>query len=343
MQRIVHSLLLLILFAPPLQAQDVHLSHIHASPILLNPGMTGLFNGDMRLIANARSQWQSVTKGYQTVTASADARLMQLGRNDIVAGGIQLYSDKAGDLDFTTRSASVMGSVLKSLSPFGNSFLSAGISLGFVGNSVNYSNIVAFDNEPAIANGANDRTGYLDVSAGLSYFYSFDRDNSFHLGAAVQHLNKPNVSFFSDGPLNHGLSLYRKLVIHGGGDFRLSGKTFMKPTFIFLDQGPHREMTMGTFMKYKTLKYDNQNKGTAIYVGAWLRWYHVNNVTGTDAIIAAVRMDYKSTFITFSFDLNISTLTDVSYGRGGPELSIVKILDYKRTNRRSIKVQCPDF
>ncbi|MEO0778461.1 MAG: type IX secretion system membrane protein PorP/SprF, partial [Bacteroidota bacterium] len=46
-----------------LGAQDVHFSHIHASPTLLNPSMTGLINGDLRLIANTRSQWQSVTRG----------------------------------------------------------------------------------------------------------------------------------------------------------------------------------------------------------------------------------------------------------------------------------------
>ena len=299
MQRIVHSLLLLFMFTPFLQAQDIHLSHIHASPILLNPGMTGLFNGDMRLIANARSQWQSVTKGYRTVTGSIDARLFQLGRNDIIAGGLQLYTDKAGDLDFTTRSVNGMVSVLKSLGSSGNSFLSVGLSTAYISNSVDYTKIEAFDAEPAIANGAGNSTGYMDISTGLAYFYTFDRDNSFHVGAALQHVNQPSVSFFNDGPNDNGLTLYRKVVLHGGGDFRLSGKTFMKPTFIFLDQGPHRELTLGSFLKYKTLKYDSNNKGSSIYLGAWIRWYHEKDVRGTDAIIAAVRLDYKSTFITF--------------------------------------------
>jgi hypothetical protein len=50
-----------------------HFSHIHASPMFLNPGMTGLINSDFRFISNTKSQWQFFDKGYQTTLASASA------------------------------------------------------------------------------------------------------------------------------------------------------------------------------------------------------------------------------------------------------------------------------
>jgi len=343
MLRIVHSLILLFIPLCYLSAQDIHLSHVHASPVLLNPGMTGLFNGDLRFIANAKSQWNSVTKGYKTGIAGVDMRIYELGRNDIIAGGLQVYSDKAGDLDFATRSVNGTVAVLKSLGRRGNSFLSFGLSTALVTNSVDYSKIVAFDPEPSIQDGASPKNSYLDLSGGLAYFYTFDRDNSFHLGAAAFHVNRADVSIFKDDVLDEGISLYRKYVLHGGGDFRLKGKTFVKPSFLYSHQGPHREILAGTFLKYRTLKYDSNGKRTSLYLGAWLRWYADGQSKGTDAIIAAVRFDHKGTFITFSFDINISTLTEVSYGKGGPELSVIKILEYKRTNRRAVKVQCPDF
>lgn len=343
MRRLVHSLFLLLITVSTLNAQDIHLSHIHASPVLLNPGMTGLYNGDLRVIANARSQWNSITKGYKTAIAGVDARIFEIGRNDIIAGGLQVYSDKAGDLDFTTRSVNGTVSVLKAIGRDGNTFLSFGLSGALVTNSVDYSKIVAFDPEPSIQNGASPTNSYLDVAGGLAYFYTFDRDNSFHVGAAAFHLNNADVSLFKDNTTDEGISLHRKLVLHGGGDFRLKGRMFMKPSFLFMDQGPHRQITLGTFLKYRTLKYDSNGKRTSLYAGAWLRWYTDQQATGTDAIVAAVRFDHKSTFITFSFDINISTLSRVSQGRGGPELSIVKIFDINRTSKKSVKLRCPDF
>ena len=44
------------LFVTKISAQDIHASHIHAAPLLYNPAMTGIYNADVRLIANYRSQ-----------------------------------------------------------------------------------------------------------------------------------------------------------------------------------------------------------------------------------------------------------------------------------------------
>ena len=187
----------------------------------------------------------------------------------------------------------------------------------------------------------NDIT-YFDFSAGLAWSYAFNPYNYVHLGAAMWHLNEADVSFLNDNNVDKSYNLYRRIVIHGGGDFQMGRKSFLKPTFIYLDQGPHREITFGTFWKYKTLKYHNDSRGTALYLGAWLRTNFQSNVTNLDAMVAAIRLDYKDTFFTFTFDVNLSSLTQVSQGRGGPEFSIVKIIDIKRT-RRTNKVRCPDF
>ena len=87
------SILLLILFyGLNLNAQDIHLSHIHASPTVLNPSLNGLFRGDTRLIANARTQWTGITNGYKTIVASVDRKLFTMRNSDLVGGGLQLYS-----------------------------------------------------------------------------------------------------------------------------------------------------------------------------------------------------------------------------------------------------------
>ena len=42
-------------------AQDIHLSQYNASPLNLNPSLTGLFDGDFRFVGNQKTQWTSVS------------------------------------------------------------------------------------------------------------------------------------------------------------------------------------------------------------------------------------------------------------------------------------------
>lgn len=348
MKKSVTTLLAIIVLAlQATQAQDIHLSHLHASPMLLNPAMTGLFNGDFRFTANAKSQWNSLTNGYRTVVGAADFKPFSLGNGDMLGAGLQVYSDVAGDLEFTTQSTGLYLSVLKSLDGRGEHFLAIGMQNALVTNSVDYSKIEAFDNEPAILNGADDRRTYWDFTLGGAWFYTFDRDKSIHVGISFAHLNKPNVSFFEgkEEAINDpSLLLYRRILVHGGAELKVGKRSFIKPSFIFTGQGPHREFTLGSFFKYTSFKSRPNSPGASIHLGGWLRWHAARQEFGTDAVVAAVRMDYKKTFITFSFDINISSLSQVSYGRGGPELSLIKILDFERQRSRSSKrVKCPDF
>lgn len=335
-------LLLLLLSGLVVKAQDIHLSHIHASPTVLNPSLNGLFRGDTRLIANARTQWTGITNGYKTIVASVDRKLFVMRNADLVGGGLQLYTDVAGDLGFRTSSAALSLSMLKSLDGSGSNYVSFGIQNAFVTNSVDYTKIVANDAEPIVEAGTNDKIFYWDINAGLSWFYALDRDNSFYVGATLFHINQPKVGFFQRNSFTNGEKLYRRWLIHGGGDFRVGKRSYLKPSFIFQDQGPHREITLGSFWKFKTLKSHRTKSPSSIHFGAWVRWHADVDLVGTDAVVAAIRADYNQTYFTFTFDLNISSLTKVSYGRGGPELSVVHILENKR-KRRPTKVRCPDF
>jgi len=342
MKKILLKLLFVIGISSNVLAQDIHFSQIHASPTILNPAMTGLTNADVRFTLNTKSQWNSITTAYKTVAGTVDLKLGFLPNGDVIGGGMVISSDRAGDLDFRTTVTGLSFSYMKSLDKGGN-FISFGLNNSFVTNSVDYSKIIAFDIEPSIQNGAADKISYWDVSAGVGWFHTFNKDYAFHIGASLYHINRPYVSFYDDGTNTDGLFLYRKWTLHGTGDIKLSKKSILKPSFIFKDQGPHKEITLGTFWKYRPSKDRGQDNPTSIYFGGWLRWHAAKNYTGTDAIVAAIRLDYKRTFMTFTFDVNISSLTKVSYGAGGPEFSIIQLIDFRDENRRPTKVECPAF
>ncbi len=326
-----------------IQSQDIHSSHIHATPTFINPALNGLMNGDVRFMANTRSQWNSVTKGYNTSMGSVDLQVLTMGNGDMLGAGLNVFVDKAGDLDYKNTGVGVGLTYLKSLNGRnGGNYVSFGLQASQLSSGLDYSKIIAFDAEPLVLAGAADKVNYLDFSTGLAWFYEINRTTSFHIGVSAMHLNKPEVSYLYDENLTEDQFLFRKITVHGAADFKLTRKSNLKPSFIFADQGPHREITAGSFYKYRT-KLDRSNKETSsIYLGAWLRWYAEKDIKGVDAIVAAVRFDHKNTHLTFSFDVNISTLKNVSGGSGGPEFSVVQILDFEE-RRMPYKVKCPAF
>lgn len=341
-----HNLLLplaFLLMSLQLSAQDIHSSHIHATPTFLNPALTGLINGDLRLMASTRSQWQSVTKGYTTHMGSVDTKIYSMATGDVIGAGLSVFTDKAGDLDYRTTGVGLSFSYLKSLNGYkGGNYISFGLQAAQLSNGFDHTKVVAFDDEPIVTSGGLDKINYLDVSAGIAWFYEANRTTNMHFGVSAWHLNKPEVSFFENIELTSDQLLFRKIVFHGAVDFKLSRRTNLKPSFIFVDQGPNREITTGTFYKYRTKMDRILKEESSIYFGAWIRWYAEPDIKGVDAIVAAVRFDYKNTYLTFTFDVNISSLKAVSGGAGGPELSVIQLLDFEQ-RRKPFKVQCPAF
>lgn len=330
---------------PKVVAQDIHLSHIHASPTYINPAMTGLFNADMRFIANYRSQWQTFTNGFQTFLGSADMKLNQgFGLQDDVGAGIQVSSDKAGDLNFSTTSANFTLSYLKSLNGIGDHFISFGISNGIVQNRLDLSKLRVFDDDPFLQSpDFEPQKTYYDLSAGAAWFMPLRRQDFLYLGGSIFHLNRALVSFRRDSrePLP-GSNLIPRYIFHGGASIRVSNIAELKPSFIFFDQTPHREFNLGTFLKITRETRSYLRPEYAFYAGFWYRWSIKDGEFNRDALIASLRYDFRNTVFSFSFDLNISPLRKASNGFGGPELSIMHFIEFIRPERKRVKVKCPE-
>src|ERR1700742_860097 len=62
----------ILLFQPAANAQDPSFSQFFASPLTLNPALTGKFNGAIRVAGNYRNQWPAISNAFITSTASVD-------------------------------------------------------------------------------------------------------------------------------------------------------------------------------------------------------------------------------------------------------------------------------
>ena len=319
-------------------SQDVHFSHLHATPTILNPAMTGLFDGNLRFVGNYRGQWNGFTNGYKTIAAAADMKMKELKSGSIIGGGLNMFADEAGDLDFHTSSVGLNISFLQMIGSNGKSWVGVGFHNAFTQNRLDYSKIETFEQEPVIFGGNG---GFWHIGAGVAWTYQFGKNNLLHLGGAMSHINTPDVSFFSSESGYDVENLDKKFTLHGGADIKLSRYFGVRPNFIFMDQGPHKEITIGTLIKYR--KNNGLSKShipTTVYIGGWMRWFAEVDLAGTDAFIVAMRIDHKDTSFTLSYDLNTSSLTQASYAQGGTELSVMKILRWKK-KAKNYKLKCP--
>src|SRR5580704_15001664 len=98
MKKLIHIFILLV-FTKVVSAQDPSFSQFFASPLTLNPALTGNFSGDLRVAGNYRNQWPSVNNAFITSTISVDLPLLQdkLREGDRWGVGVMGMNDKTAD------------------------------------------------------------------------------------------------------------------------------------------------------------------------------------------------------------------------------------------------------
>ncbi|MEM6964973.1 MAG: PorP/SprF family type IX secretion system membrane protein [Bacteroidota bacterium] len=337
---IVASFFFLLFFGEKVNAQDPHFSQFYHAPMHLNPGLTGLIQGDIRAVANYRSQWGTIATPFTTMSASVDMAILNgLTEKDIFGGGLLLLNDVAGEAKL--RNTYVGGSLAyhKSMNGKRNHFVGLGAQYMMVQQSVDFTRMIfesQFNGEffdPSQASGENFTNGtitYFDFSAGLSWGYRQDRFNSYYAGVAVSHINQPRVSIFD----NDQEWLFRKYTIYAGGTFKVSRNVSLIPRGIYLVQGSSSQLNVGAMVKFNVGNNRGANDKTAISFGTMHRW--------KDAQVIIMRYDYERMGFSFSYDVNISKLNIPTKGRGAVELAFIYTGFVYDMNNHD-KIICPKF
>src|SRR6187455_2755285 len=75
-------------------AQDIHFSQFFETPLWRNPSLAGIYNGDIRVQAVYRDQWNSVTNAYRTGSLNAEFKRHIGKSNDFITTGLQVLYDR---------------------------------------------------------------------------------------------------------------------------------------------------------------------------------------------------------------------------------------------------------
>ncbi|MFB6455083.1 PorP/SprF family type IX secretion system membrane protein [Chitinophaga sp. Hz27] len=330
-----------VLFTPALVAQDIHLSQFYETPILRNPALIGIFNGDVRVQAVYRNQWNSVTTAYQTGTLSGEIKFPVGQGNDYLTTGLQFTYDRAGTSKLQSTQVFPAINYHKSLNSDKTSFLSLGFMGGYVQRQFDPNNMT-FDNQytggrfdPTMPTGEEGKLalrgyGYLDAGFGLSYNSVIREDVNYYLGVGYYHFQGSKVSFYADKTIQ----LQPKLTFNAGISIPLDERVKVVAEYNQLHQGTYSEYIGGAMLRYALM--DRGLESTrGIYGGLFLRW--------NDAIIPTVKLDMDKYELGMSYDANISQLRTASQSFGGFEISLVFKGFLNSRNSTLESVNCPRF
>lgn len=333
--RIAHLIILFLFAFPAIHAQDIHFSQFNASPMNLNPGLAGQFDGDYRLVANHRNQWRSVTEPYNTTGGSADARQPLDLKN--LGAGISMYSDKAGDSKLSTLKMNLAVSYLKHLSKDSLHSVSIGLQSGLTHRKINYDEL-SFDEQysnglynPSAATGeafARDSRTYLNLNLGAAWFWKINDRKQISAGIAMHNITRPKQSFYNDAEIR----LDMRWTAHARAEWPITERIDAIPSILFMYQGPHRQFTLGGLGRYVIKDFPG------IYRAVYLGWHGRTRDAGF--LTGGVQFDNWN--VGVSYDINFSSLNVASNYRGGFEISAVYIFRQNKL-RRVIHKSCPDF
>lgn len=330
MKKAILSLLIILCFTTS-KAQDVHFSHFFSMPIFHNPAFTGFTEGDVRVAADFRMQWESFGNGFgnafRTTAVAADFGFLRNKTGGSTLGvGATFINDAAGDLGLKTNQAGLALSYVLALDRSRSNFLGVGFHGTFSQRSIDFTNAQFPDQ---VETNLLENYNFFNLGAGLLWFYQPSDDVNFYLGGAMFNIFQPNVSFFA----GEDIQLDRRYTAQFGSQFTVSNRVSFIPSILFQKQGPSQELVFGTFFKYKFGNQFQSKESVNFQLGAFYRF--------ADAIIPVVRLDYKPVSFVFSYDVNISKLTAASRGEGGAEISITYTGRIFPESNKFKSIKCP--
>jgi len=323
-----------------LQAQDIHFSQFYASPLTLNPALTGNLNGSYRVTAIYRNQYASIPAPYNTFAVSGDMSVLRgMLKGDHAGIGIVALNDVAGDGNLSNTSVFLSAAYHKGLDRFKTQNISIGIQGGFTQKSVDFDKLV-FPNQ--IGEGGPDLTvpngeavqdpnfSYFDFNVGAMYTGRINEGISGYGGVAFHHFAQPKESFLgSDNRLGS------RIVAHAGGEIFLNGNISLLPSGIYMSQTGASELNIGSAVGYNFIEGSQNGSRAAVFLGVWYRIPH--------EVIFVGGIDYKDLRFGISYDLTVSDLNLANNGQGGFEVSVGYIGKLFDTKRRAPLMYCPRF
>ncbi|MBK9106997.1 MAG: PorP/SprF family type IX secretion system membrane protein [Saprospiraceae bacterium] len=320
-------------------AQDLHFTQFEFTPVLMNPGQTGNFNGTYRISGLYRDQSVSpsgFTADFKTPYITIDVNFgFAFRKKDWTSLGVSLFDDRSGDINIGKGGFLASGAYHFAL---GGGDLALGAQFGSISFSTKNPEKAIFYDQLQTGSGSSQdlqklqqgKGSYNDLSAGLVLTTPLSvKKHSLKMGFALNHLNKPTVSVLGSG----GDKLGMLLNVHGSLQYHYNEKIDFIPTVYFRSLEKNKE-TIGQCMVSYLF---NVEKKVRLNAGLGYRF--------GDAIQIMAGMDYGKIKAQIGYDQTIGDLKDAKdpAGFGALEIGISYTGAIIKKPNPKPKVFCPRF
>ncbi len=345
-RRIFYTLICSAFLVPgPAQAQDPAFSQFFASPLTLNPALTGKFSGTVRVAGNYRNQWPQINNAFITSTVSVDGNIMinKINNGDAWGVGLMAMTDKTANGILNSNYIGVSTAYHKALDENGWNQLGIGFQGSYAskrldGTKLNFEDQLDQQGgwslpSSEIVSGHQVNLSYFDLSVGALFNGSSDGNNNYYLGVSAYHITQPQETFTG----NSVYVLHPRLTVHGGYSFPLSqsnNNNFIHFSGLYSKQANAIDAVLGGAWS-NNINGEEASNPINLYIGLWARFSNL-----TDAIIPYVGLDVGPFTVGMSYDVNVSSLKSASQSQGGVEISIIYI---KKPSDGRKTVPCPKF
>ena len=337
MKKILFTLTVCVALACDSNAQDPNFSQFFASPLTLNPALTGKFDGVFRIAGNYRNQWPTIQNAFVTKTVSVDFGLLKNRLSDIdqLGVGVLAVTDRAGDGVLVTNYAGLSLAYHKGLDEDGFHQIGAGFQGTYINKRLDVGKVYFADQltplgftgvTSEIFTNKEINVSYVDINAGVLYNGSTNGYNNFYIGASMYHINRPKESFQGGQYL-----ISPRTTLQAGGKIPIGSYHALHMSANHSIQAKAHNTVVGGAFSYN-VNNDDVNP-TNIFIGAWYRF--------NDAAIPYIGLEFNGLQIGASYDATTSGLKSGTNSRGGMEISLIFIK--KPVDPNAKKLNCPRF
>jgi type IX secretion system PorP/SprF family membrane protein len=335
--RKILSVVLILMAACNSHAQDPNFSQFFASPLTLNPALTGKFDGVFRVAGNYRNQWPSINNAFVTATASVDASVLKnrIPEFDQFGVGVMAFTDKSGNGVLQHNYLALSTAYHKALDENGYHQIGLGFQGTYVSKTLDrtglkFEDMLRSDGFTGLTSesfsGTNINVSYFDMNLGVLYNGTTDGSNNYYVGASMYHVGRPKESFKEGNYL-----LEPRLTIQGGGRVPVGQYNSLHFSAIHSRQANAVNTVLGG--AYMLGINQDEYNPTNLYLGTWYRF--------GDALIPYIGLEFGEFHLGATYDVNISSLKPASNMRGGAEFSLIYIK--KPSDPNAKKLNCPKF
>jgi len=314
-------LIILFLFlALQSSSQDFTFSQFYEQPLLRNPALAGIYNGDLRISMQYRDQWGAITVPFRTASLSLENKISVGKKDDFLTMGAQMSMDGAGDIRLKRTQILPAVNYHKSLSGNKDSYLSLAFMGGPVFSQFDPTQIKFGDQYRAGSFISSNPTmqvlsgigyNYWDLSTGISYTTEMNKGLRFYVAAGISHVNKPVIKSLATTIDD---AIMPKYSFNIGLNGKINDKDYITAFVDYFSQNGSRQIIGGVLYGLSTTTNYDSEEPNIFYLGSFVRW--------GDAVIPVVKMSFNHMTIGVSYDVNISALKTSSNWRGGLELSM---------------------